>query len=79
MTKLKAIREARQTLIALQAEAMAFAMHLGETVQGLHRAELALENTGLDERQSALQEILDAVPKFDPDNEVEPTRNGDEE
>ena len=80
MTPSQAVRDARKTLIALQAELMALAMHIGSTVTALKTAELALEgDKPTDEIQATLQEILDKCPKFDPDNEIEPTRNGDEE
>lgn len=78
--KFKAVSDARHALSALQAELMALAMHIGSTVTALKTAELALEgDKPTDEVQARLQEILDKCPKFDPDNEIEPTRNGDEE
>ncbi len=78
--KLKAVSDARHALSALQTELMALAMHIGQTVTALKTAELALEgDKPTDEIQATLQEILDKCPKFEPDNEIEPTRNGDEE
>lgn len=78
--KLKAVSDARHALSALQTELMALAMHIGSTVTALKTAELALEgDKPTDEIQATLQEILDKCPKFEPDNEIEPTRNGDEE
>lgn len=77
--KLKAVSDARHALSALQAELMALT-HIGSTVTALKTAELALEgDKPTDQIQATLQEILDKCPKFEPDNEIEPTRNGDEE
>lgn len=72
MSQTKAIKKARTELIEIQTILGALTMRVGSAVTELHKCELMLENFTVDEQKEKAQAALDACPKFDPDNEVEP-------